>query len=194
MNAIDIIQTEHRRLAAVLNCLSNVLADVQKQRLPPDFELFETVVQYVETFLYQFHHPKEDEYLFRLLRQYRPDVGPVLDELEGEHRDGVELVARLRSTLAAYKQQGAAGLPAFLATVEEYNRFEWRHMATEERDVLPLARKALPAKEQAALDAVFSAHEDPLFGDKPAKEFENLYRTILNRTPAPHGLGPRVSG
>ncbi|HXH03685.1 MAG TPA: hemerythrin domain-containing protein [Candidatus Competibacteraceae bacterium] len=190
--AIDIIQAEHRRLAAMLHCLASVLQDVKKGMLEPDFELFEAVLHYVESFLYHFHHPKEDSYLFCTLRERVPELDKVLDQLEEEHQHGARLVERLRTTLEAYKRHGGPGLPAFLAAAEDYYQFEYKHMAMEEREVLPLARKRLTEEDRARLDAVFMAHEDPLFGDKPKKEFETLYTAILNRAPAPHGLGLRA--
>jgi branched-chain amino acid transport system ATP-binding protein len=62
-------------------------------------------------------------------------------------------------------------------------------MVTEEREVLPLAEEKLTPADWEALDNLFTAHDDPLFGDKPTREFSDLASRIVNQAPAPHGLG-----
>ena len=52
----------------------------------PNFELLGAMIYYIDAFPERFHHPKEDEYLFRLLRVRHPDAAPLLDRLNIEHR------------------------------------------------------------------------------------------------------------
>ncbi|MEV6302011.1 nitroreductase/quinone reductase family protein [Actinoplanes sp. NPDC051861] len=46
------------------------------------------------------HHVREDEGMFPGLEQYRPSLGPVIDELRAEHEVIAGLVGRLREVLA----------------------------------------------------------------------------------------------
>ena len=77
-DAIDLIQRDHRALAAVLHCFEQVLAEVKSGALLPDFPLFQAIVDYVEDFPDRYHHPKEDEHLFArlLLRDVRAKRTP----------------------------------------------------------------------------------------------------------------------
>lgn len=184
----SIIRAEHRRLAAVLNCLDGVLDDVQADKLQPDFDLFDAVLNYLETFLYRFHHPKEDSHLFPTLLRRSPEAQAVIDRLEAEHEKGEALTKRLRETLTQYRTEGAPGLDAFREAAKAYHQFEWQHMGTEEREVLPLAERILTEEDWQTLDAVFTDHDDPVFGDKPQAAFGQLLSSIVNQAPAPHGL------
>ena len=59
----------------------------------------------------------------------------------------------------------------------------------EEEEVLPLAIKNLTAQDWTELDTAFLANRDPLTGHEAADEYRPLFQQILNRAPAPVGLG-----
>jgi hemerythrin-like domain-containing protein len=188
---VTIIRTEHRRLAAVIDCFVGVLRDLNsgKSKSAPDFDLLRSIHAYFRSFLYTFHHPKEEEYLFPSLAERVPALAEVIHRLEAEHTRGLEILDSLDRALEALSIGATDDLSAYLAVAETYQELEWKHMALEERDILPLAQKALVSDDWDRLDAVFTDHEDPVFGDKPRAEYESLLTTIVNRAPSPHGLG-----
>src|SRR5215510_4983346 len=98
----------------------------------PDFDVFGAMVYYIDAFPEHFHHPKEDAYLFRLLRLRWPDAGPLIDKLQAEHRIGVDKIRTLAQTLARYRQGGDAEFFAFAEAAAGYAAFHYRHMRTEE--------------------------------------------------------------
>ncbi len=191
VQAIAIIQNEHRGLAAVLSCLSSVVRDIEDRSLEPDFELFHAIVDYIESFLDRFHHPKEDDFLFDRLRRRHPEAADLLEELEDEHRCGEVLTGELKAALEAYENEGEAAFQPFREAVETYHAFERSHMGKEERDVLPLARRYLAAEDWREIDEAFTANDDPLFGDSPTDRYRKLFSAIASRAPAPYGLGQR---
>lgn len=188
---LKIIREEHRRLASVINCFIGVLADIKDHDLAPDMTLFEQVVVYLESFLYRFHHPKEDEYLFyRVLERTDGSCSKTIQRLEQEHEQGKVLLALLRRNLDRYR--GTPGQETFMGFYNiamVYRDFEWHHMGVEERDILPLAEASLTDADWAELDALFTAHDDPVFGRQPKETFTNLAAKIISQAPAPHGLG-----
>ena len=188
---LDIIRAEHRRLASVLNCFIGVLNDIKDNDMAPDLALFEQVVVYLETFLYQFHHPKEDQHLFqRVLARSDKSVKKVIQRLEDEHAQGKVLLALLRKNLARYRDTPEPeAFMAFYNIAMVYRDFEWYHMGVEEREILPLAEKILSEADWAELDGLFLLHDDPVFGQKPKQEFNALAAKIISQAPAPHGLG-----
>ncbi|WP_413207651.1 hemerythrin domain-containing protein [Rhodospirillum sp. A1_3_36] len=188
---VTIIRTEHRRLAAVIDCFVGVLRDLNsgKSKAAPDVDLLQSIHNYFRSFLYTFHHPKEEEHLFPSLAARVPALAEVIDRLEGEHARGLEMLDNLDRALEALRAGATDDLSAYLAAAESYQDLEWKHMALEERDILPLAQKALESADWDRLDAIFTDHEDPIFGDKPRAEYESLLTAIVNRAPSPHGLG-----
>src|SRR5678816_1472798 len=107
MNAINVIHDEHRSLAAVLHGMLYLVHAIRDGHAAPDFQLFGAMVYYIDAFPERFHHPKEESYLFRLLRIRFPDSAEVLDRLKQEHRLGAEKIRTLEQALARYQQGGA---------------------------------------------------------------------------------------
>lgn len=191
--AASIIREEHRALSAVTQSFRILARDVRDRGHVPDYELFTMILDYIEGFSDRLHHPKEDEYLFAALRRRgvgAPEALEVLEVLERDHARGDELTHDLRFLLARCRVGGAAALEGFAAAVEEYVEFYWRHMRLEEDVILPLAERILTEADWEPIDAAFRANEDPLFGDRPRAEFRKLLQLIVNRAPAPVGVGP----
>ena len=78
---------------------------------------------------------------------------------------------------------------AFVTAVKEYVRFYLTHMRLEETELLPVAQRLLSAGEREALDAVFTEQRDPLAGGTRDAEYEALFQRIVQKAPAPIGLG-----
>ena len=190
MKAINIILDEHRSLAAVLSGMLYLVRSIREGKATPDFRLFGAMVYYIDAFPERFHHPKEDAYLFRLLRMRHPEAGPLLDRLQAEHRTGLQKIKALEQALTRYQNGGADEFPQFAAAMENYAALHWEHMRVEENEVIPLARKHLSASDWEEIDAAFLGHTDPMLGAKAAEEYDVLFRRIANLAPPPIGVGP----
>ena len=187
--AITIIKDEHRALAAVLNGLLYLNRQVRDSGQKPDFPLLKAMLDYIVAFPDRLHHPKEDEYVYRVLRERDPGVASVLDELQDEHQRGPDATQRMVDALSAYGSDPAV-FEAFAEAVSAYADFQWAHMRKEEEVILPVAEKALFASDWTAIDAAFASNADPLVGVGTQREFRELFRTVVNLMPAPMGLGP----
>jgi hemerythrin-like domain-containing protein len=190
VKSIGIIRDEHRSLAAVLHGMLYLVRSIREQGMEPPFDVLRAMVYYIDAFPERFHHPKEDDYLFKALRQRHPAVAGLLAQLHEEHRVGAEKIRALEQALTRYEQGGPAEFAAFAAAVESYASFHWDHMRREEAEVLPLAEEHLTVDDWAASDAAFTGHGDPLFGEAPSENFHQLFQKILNLAPPPIGLGP----
>jgi hemerythrin-like domain-containing protein len=189
-SAIDVIEDEHRSIAAVLHGLLFVTGEGAAGRARPDPALLAAMVRYVEAFPERLHHPKEDAHLFPALRRRAPGIASVLDALEAEHVRGRALLDGLSRALAAYQAEGDAALSPLAAAVRGYADFHWAHMRREEEEVLPLALRTLGAEDWAAIDAAFAENADPLAGVDARRELRELFRRITALAPAPLGVGP----
>jgi hemerythrin-like domain-containing protein len=190
LRAIAIIQDEHRTLAAVLHGLLFLVREIRDRGATPDFALLGSMLHYVDLFPERFHHPKEDRYLFALLRTRHPPAGPLIDLLQNQHEIGADKIRELEQRLARFREGGAAEFPAFADAVEAYAVFHWDHLRREERDVIPLAKEHLTSADWEVIDAAFAGHTDPLLGTDQGVGFEALFRRIVDLAPPPIGVGP----
>lgn len=190
MKAVRIIQDEHRSLAAVLHGMTYLVREIRDRGAAPDFAVLGAMIYYIDAFPERFHHPKEDQYLFRLLRKRHQDAAATLDRLDSDHVTGAEKIRDLQQTLARYQHGGAAEFPPFAAAVESYAQFHWDHMRLEEEEILPLAQKHLTTDDWAVIDAAFLGHTDPMLGADARSEYQSLFRRIVNLAPPPIGVGP----
>ena len=193
MNALRVIRDEHRSLAAVLHGMLYLVNEIRERGARPDFQVLGAMVYYIDAFPERYHHPKEDAYLFKRLRQRCPQARELLDRLEAEHRLGAEKIRGLEQALARYQQGGERELPDFAKAVDDYAKFHWSHMRAEEDEVLPLCERHLTDDDWAAIDAAFAGHADPLHGDRADAEYRRLFTRIVNLAPPPIGVGPQPS-
>jgi hemerythrin-like domain-containing protein len=189
LKGIRIIQDEHRSLAAVLHGMLYLVNAIRNRGMKPDFKVLGAMVYYIDAFPERYHHPKEDRYLFALLRARCPAARAVLSRLEEEHRAGAEKIRALEQALARYEHGGDAEFSNFAAAVEAYAAFHWDHMRCEEKEVLPLAEKHLTPEDWELIDNAFMGHADPLLGTESGSEFEELFKKIVTLAPQPIGLG-----
>jgi branched-chain amino acid transport system ATP-binding protein len=187
--ALQIIRDEHRSLSAVLHALRHVTDEYAIKGGRPDFKLLWAMVDYIERFPERLHHPKEDEYLYRLLRLRAPDARATLDALSAEHVEGARKIARLREVLD-HLEAGRVNTRDFADLAKDYGDFHWRHMRVEEDAILPLAERALTAADWIEINAAFEANDDPLSGVDAKTSFDALFSRIVAMTPEPYGLGP----
>lgn len=190
MKALRVIYDEHHALSAVLHAMLQLVLDIRDHGEEPDFTLFSAMIYYIDAFPERFHHPKEDQYLFRMLRLRHPKSAPLLDRLHQDHVAGAEKIRTLEQALIRYQAAGDPEFSSFLAAVESYAAFHRMHMRTEEQEVLPLAREHLTAADWEELDAAFAGHADPLIGSDASTVYDRLFTRIVSMTPPPLGVGP----
>ena len=190
MQAIQIIQDEHRKLWRVASTI-NIVADEMDAGSPVPTPFFHAVFDYIEGFIDHAHHPKEDDFLFRLLRQRSSKAEAVLLQLEANHQHGPATLRALRNDLAL-ASQGNCG--AFTAALRSYTKNLEEHIRTEERDILPLAREVLLAEDWALIDKAFADNDDPLFGQQATEQYRELYHRIVALAPESVGLGSQSAG
>ncbi len=189
--ALDVIHDEHQALAAMLRSMSMLLTQARREDALPDFDVLRAMMFYVDEFPERLHHTKESELLFPKVRERVPALAPVLDKLDADHAKGEAAIRELEHALLAFEVMGRSRREAFEQAVERYIRFYLEHMAVEESQIIPAARRELSEADWAQLDAAFAANQDPLTGKhEAAPDYAPLFRRIVMQAPAPIGLGP----
>ncbi|MGV8897983.1 MAG: hemerythrin domain-containing protein [Burkholderiaceae bacterium] len=189
---IRVIENEHDRLSAVIQGMQHFVRAINKGKEAPDPRVFRAMLEYISDYPHKVHHPKEDQYLFALLRKRTNKINQTLDELESQHLQGMSQLRALEHALTRYELEGAAAFQSFFDMVETYAKFYYDHMRLEESVILPAAIKFLMPDDWAVIDAQFAANADPLAGCDYKESFDQLYSLIVKISPAPVGRGPAL--
>ena len=127
--------------------------------------------------------------LFPRLRECTPAANAVLARLDREHKSGGARIRDLEHKLIAWELLGEPRRDPFERALDDYASFYLEHMRIEETEVLPLAERHFGEADWLMLERAFGAHRDPLVTPGPETPYVELFRTIVNTTPAPYGLG-----
>jgi len=152
---VGIIRGEHRSRAAVLHAWLQVLKSTRTESSAPAPALLAAMVDYLRTPTLALHHTREDDVLFRLLRERAPDLGPALDWLSREHQRDKCLTGALADTVERYCG-GQTNQDEIEWALETYSRFIEAHTAREEELVFPAANRHLNDADWAEVYAAFS--------------------------------------
>jgi len=187
--AVGIIRDEHRSLGAVIHAWLHALEKARAASQCADPVLIRAMLRYVQAFPLALHHPKEDEYLFKLLRQRTDALNTVLDDLSAQHVRDHELVDELAQAVA--EVAGAANVEAAVSAtvsletlVRAYANFLWDHLGREEGVILPAAQQYLTEADWSEIDAAFGANQAPRFRGETDLEFRQLFSRIVNAADA----------
>lgn len=191
--AIEIMRSEHRTLGAAIHALVGIVDSVVIRGGAPNFDVLRALLQYIDQYPDQFHHPKEDRYLFRLLVLRLPDCAALVQRLEDDHKVNKGLMialCRLLEIWHANPDQRNA-LLRFQNELQYYADFHWAHMRREENELFPLATRHLLPEDWAEINEAFAGHHDPLVGMAAKEHYDEMLRRIVLHAPEPYGVGAR---
>lgn len=184
-SAIDCIKSEHRALASVLGAMQALVSSYRQMSAPPDYELFDSMLSYVENVPDQLHHPKEDRVLFAAVTRRADRAKALVENLECEHAQGAPMLSELRRALHAFRDGAPNALNELATTVDDFADFYWSHMRREEQVLLPLAIEVLTADDWHRIASAFGDNGDPLASTDLATKYRQLYLRIIELTPPP---------
>ena len=192
MDALRIISEDHNnlwRLATTVDQLANEIEGGAS--LEGDF--FDLVLVYMAQFSQRSHHPKEDDYLFPILRQRSTDAATTLNALQADHRGDPAKLQALRASVVA-TVAGTLSVASLASQLRSYTAHLKTHILLEEQKLLPLARKVLLKEDWTDINRVFHDASHPLFGEQQQAEFRELYHRIVSTAPETLGLGSKSVG
>ncbi|MFO1394754.1 MAG: universal stress protein [Steroidobacteraceae bacterium] len=187
---LAVLRDEHRSLAAVLHGLELLARQAREDHRPPPFDLLRAIVHYVRTFPESQHHPKEDAYLFRKLRERTSEFNETLAQLELQHKEGGALVDDLEMCITRYEADPTDGCGQFVDAVARFVAAQESHMRLETRVILPAACRHLTAEDWREIGEAFDKNGDPRFSADTEEEFRQLFVRILNLVPENSVAGP----
>ncbi len=188
--SLQIIRDEHASLAAMLQSMRMLVERGPHDSRTNFFDVVRAMLFYIDEYPERLHHPKESNLLFPRVVKASPKVLGAIDRLERDHMYSEKAARELQHQLLAWELLGPSRRQAFIEAFGKYVDFYIDHMRLEEEVILPEAEKTLRASDWAEIDAAFAKNADPLTGNyPPPAEYENLFSLIVQRAPAPIGLG-----
>ena len=177
--AMATIRDEHRSIAALLHALSVVVDRAKQGNAIVDTRLMRGAVHYLRAFPQTLHHPKEEQYIFKRLRNRSPELDRVLNELERQHAEGAMLLDAVGDAVDVYHRQPDSPNAVHEAW-DAFTMEQWRHMETEEQIVLPAARDLLTDDDWSEIADAFGGNGDPRFDRLVDSDFRELFARIMN--------------
>ena len=175
-DSIALWHAEHKHFARLLDLLEQQLVAFHGDD-GPNYPLMLDVVSYLRYFPDRYHHRREDV-AFACLARRDPGLKPLIERLLQEHR----VIAAAGSELLKYLQQVVDDVVVERATVEAaaatYLVYYRRHLALEDRDIVPHAEQLLTPQDWQAVMAAVPIGADPLFGENADPRYRELRRQI----------------
>jgi len=180
-DSIALWHAEHKHFARLLDVLEQQVAAFHADN-EPNYELMLDVVSYLRYYPDRYHHPREDVAFSRLVER-DPAMKPQIEQMRQEHRvmaaAGTELLSCLQQVVDDVVIERAR-VEAAAATYLVYYR---RHLALEDRDIVPRAEQLLTLQDWEAVVAAHPAGPDPLFGEDSDPRYRELRRQIALAAP-----------
>lgn len=175
-DTIALWHAEHKHFSRLLELLERQVAAFHADD-EPNYALMLDIVNYLRYFPDRFHHPREDVAFARLVAR-DASLKPVVERLLQEHR----VIQAAGADLLAYLQQVVDDVVVERARVEAaaatYLVYYRRHLALEDRDIVPRAQELLTPQDWEAVVAAIPAGTDPLFGENCEPRYRELRRQI----------------
>ena len=189
-STLKIIRDEHSSLAAMLQSMRMLVDKGPGDSRRQFFDVLRAMLFYIDEYPERLHHPKESNLLFpKVIRASKKVMGAIA-KLVRDHQYSEKAARELRHHLLAWELFGPSRRPDFEQSFKKYVDFYLEHMHLEESVILPEAEAVLTEADWAEMDAEFEKNADPLTGNyPPPAEYEQLFSLIVQRAPAPIGLG-----
>jgi hemerythrin-like domain-containing protein len=99
------------------------------------------------------HHHNEDDMLFPALLAVRPEMGALIDKLEGDHRELASSIDAAGAAVLAFENQpDAAGQKAVHDAIVAVRDSFFPHLDVEDAQLMPAYAESIPPKEWDRMD------------------------------------------
>ncbi|AEI68911.1 hemerythrin domain-containing protein [Corallococcus macrosporus] len=143
MDALDVLNQEHRHIQRVLEVLERAVAKGRDGEFV-SASLFLRAANFFLTFVDGSHHAKE-MVLFQTMVAHRLPLAPgLLAQVSGEHGTGSEHAVAMLCAAETMLRGGETDPARMLDAADDWLRLYRGHTSVEEAQVFPLARRLLP--------------------------------------------------
>ena len=142
---VQSLRRDRRDVEQILRVLEQE-CDVFCRAERPDYELVGEIIEYLGSFLDQYHYPKED-LLFKIARKLNATCARVIDGIAAERAGAISSLQALGETLREILNEQRVQRQTFEDAARAFILHERRQIEMEERSLFPIAQSAfVPAK------------------------------------------------
>jgi hemerythrin-like domain-containing protein len=160
VHVLDMIHQEHLSMSRLLGLLERQV-ELFERGLIPDYELVREILDYFLTFPDLWHHPKENLILARL-RQRAPELARGVGDLDAEHAELSNELHDFAHAVVNVLLDVEMPRDTFAKLARAFIDRERKHMAREETEFLPAARRGLSDADWAEISSRIQAFRDPV--------------------------------
>ena len=153
-------------------------ADQLRQGEPPNFSLIGDVIAYISSYADGFHHPREDE-MYAYFSGRDTKIDEALSGCAADHAALKKSSDDLREAIDGVLHDAVISMEEFSQRLDDFVCRQTEHLNQEEGVLFPLLDKVASQKDWDTLSEMLPAPEDPLFGEKQAQQFTDLYKELI---------------
>ncbi len=177
MQARGPLMIEHRLIERMLSLIQDTLTQIKStHRVDPLF--VDAALDFIRMYADRTHHGKEEDILFRDLRQrsLSDEDRQIMDELIEEHLFARQTTKELVEANTRYRNGDASALADIVARLRTLVEFYPKHIEKEDRVFFPAARAYFTEEEDQALLAEFREFDRKMIHEKYQLLIEGLKR------------------
>ena len=177
MQARGPLMIEHRLIERMLSLIQDTLTQIKStHRVDPLF--VDAAVDFIRMYADRTHHGKEEDILFRDLRQrsLSDEDRQIMNELIEEHLLARQTTKELVEANTRYRNGDASALADIVARLRTLVEFYPKHIEKEDRVFFPAARAYFTEEEDQALLAEFREFDRKMIHEKYQLLIEGLKR------------------
>ncbi len=172
--------SDHKNVALLLQVMAEELNVFATSERKPDFRLMREIVEYLQDFAQDVHHPQEEVLFDRIAaRQEKP--APAIERIRADHGKLAEHHQRVRVEIDQIYNDAMVPRQEIEQVLRQFIQFTREHMEEEEDVLYPLADRLLDEADWAQVEAVRKSLVDPLFGKVVEAEFSRIGERLKER-------------
>ena len=178
MQARGPLMIEHRLIERMLSVVKDVLAEIESKH-KVDTVFIDLVVDFIRVYADQTHHGKEEDILFRELRNkpLSADDRRIMEELIEEHIFGRQTTKALVEANTRYLNGDEAALADISTKLRTLIEFYPKHIEKEDKVFFPSSRTYFTEEEDQAMLAEFWEFDRKMIHEK----YKSLVEKFENR-------------
>ena len=170
------LSRDHVNLVRILDLLSLQLDHFCAGR-ESNFDLKCELLEYIETYADQGHHPLED-LIYDTAAQRHEERHELFERLHSQHQGLTQLTRRFRQSLQNILQGGVMTREELETEGREFVALQRQHLNLEEQEAFPLLEQILTEDDWKYIAANMPQHEDPVFDRPDQVLFHNLFEYL----------------
>jgi hemerythrin-like domain-containing protein len=167
MQARGPLMIEHRLIERMLSVIRKTLSETEaRHKIDPVF--VDTAVDFIQVYADRTHHGKEEDILFRALKnkQLTAEDRQIMEELIEEHVFGRQTTKALVEANTRYRNGDPTALADIAANLQTLTAFYPKHIEKEDKVFFPSSRDYFTDDEDQAMLAAFREFDRSMIHEK----------------------------